>query len=644
MTESRFNLRSTVTGTSLCLLVACGGGGGGGATGGTTANGQNRLGMEAGSFADYAQDKGKGNFANFFADGDIPKALDLRGNGWVPSPGQQGNQNSCVGWSAAYAMKSVQESREMNWAPDDPKRQFSPAFVYNQINGGKDEGSDPKEAVELLVKKGCATLATMPYTDADHLALPPQAALDEAGNYRAKRAVQVALNPISIKAAVAAGNPVICGIQLFEPFQRGLDRYGPEHVTGQYLGGHAMTIVGFDDDRNAFLTLNSWGTEWGEQGYVWLDYKLLETPTPGLQDWMVFSLAYSVEDMPNPGNEPAEDPTNLSASTTNPNFVALSWTAARDVHGYRVERSSDNGTTWNVIIDNVRETRANDEPPTQDVYQYRVLGILGAALDGDSTTERFTQPSNVVEGRLGDGAAGGGTAPANVSASTDLPHTIRVDWDAVTGAGFYLVVRSENDNTGPYDIVDYTPNTGTVDLPPTPGRTYYYRVAAILDAGPSDFSLAAEGRTSGQSPADISADDMVPTAQPLFPGQTYNWPFIACTNWGDQNVAANRHMVLASLLTPDFQVYTVGGWFVDDTQQGGGFPADTTVIGFDLGLEFSGQDFFSGAPIPAGNYMWLLGAYLLDENGNLVEDADQSDNEFFLFDPVEVVGAGGGGI
>lgn len=35
---------------------------------------------------------------------------------------------------------------------------------------------------------------------------------------------------------------------------------------------HAITLVGWDDTKNAWLLRNSWGTNWGEGGYMWIDY------------------------------------------------------------------------------------------------------------------------------------------------------------------------------------------------------------------------------------------------------------------------------------------------------------------------------------------------------------------------------------
>ncbi|KIG12744.1 peptidase C1A, papain [Enhygromyxa salina] len=35
---------------------------------------------------------------------------------------------------------------------------------------------------------------------------------------------------------------------------------------------HAVVLVGWDDDRGAWLMRNSWGTNWGEDGYMWIAY------------------------------------------------------------------------------------------------------------------------------------------------------------------------------------------------------------------------------------------------------------------------------------------------------------------------------------------------------------------------------------
>ena len=46
---------------------------------------------------------------------------------------------SCVGWALGYAIKTYQERVELGWSLEPPEHRFSPAYVYNQLNGGHDD-------------------------------------------------------------------------------------------------------------------------------------------------------------------------------------------------------------------------------------------------------------------------------------------------------------------------------------------------------------------------------------------------------------------------------------------------------------------------------------------------------------------------
>ena len=40
-------------------------------------------------------------------------------------------------------------------------------------------------------------------------------------------------------------------------------------------GGHAMVVIAYDDDKfgGSFQILNSWGSDWGDDGKVWVPYR-----------------------------------------------------------------------------------------------------------------------------------------------------------------------------------------------------------------------------------------------------------------------------------------------------------------------------------------------------------------------------------
>ncbi|MCD6512628.1 MAG: hypothetical protein J7K61_03405 [Thermoplasmata archaeon] len=47
------------------------------------------------------------------------------------------------------------------------------------------------------------------------------------------------------------------------------------HKWGGIAGGHVMAIVGYDDSEHCWIIKNSWGKEWGEDGWLRMDYDAL---------------------------------------------------------------------------------------------------------------------------------------------------------------------------------------------------------------------------------------------------------------------------------------------------------------------------------------------------------------------------------
>ncbi|OYD15098.1 hypothetical protein CH333_05705 [candidate division WOR-3 bacterium JGI_Cruoil_03_44_89] len=70
---------------------------------------------------------------------------------FMPPVGNQQTQGSCVAWAVGYYHKTYQEWFEHRWDVNDSTHRFSPAFIYNQINGGVDEGSRFSDALKMPV-------------------------------------------------------------------------------------------------------------------------------------------------------------------------------------------------------------------------------------------------------------------------------------------------------------------------------------------------------------------------------------------------------------------------------------------------------------------------------------------------------------
>lgn len=210
-----------------------------------------------------------------------PAIVDLRGH--LPRVGLQ-TMNDCVGWAYGYAARTYMEAVDQNWQPTQAARIFSPTFIYNQINEGKDRGSSPIKAVQLLRDKGIATLQTQPYLAKDFKSPVNAKATKEAEVFRIAD-FRVARNGEMVRDALAAGEIVCIGVRTNPVFSSGrYDVYTTKHHKdgtslrrdGQPHGFHAMVIAGYDDNRRAFLLMNSWGLKWGNNGYVWVSYDVAD--------------------------------------------------------------------------------------------------------------------------------------------------------------------------------------------------------------------------------------------------------------------------------------------------------------------------------------------------------------------------------
>jgi C1A family cysteine protease len=60
------------------------------------------------------------------------------------------------------------------------------------------------------------------------------------------------------------------------------------------LGGHAMCMVGYDLEKRLFLAKNSFGPEWGDNGYCWIPFDYIQQE--GYDVWTF--------DIPNQTGEP----------------------------------------------------------------------------------------------------------------------------------------------------------------------------------------------------------------------------------------------------------------------------------------------------------------------------------------------------
>lgn len=203
----------------------------------------------------------------------------------MPPIGNQGAQGSCVAWAHGYNHMTHNEFVERGWNVRDPHHQFSPAFLYNQVNGGRDWGTSGSVVMRLAIEQGCASIVDHPYNQYDYTTWPSESAYFNALWFRGEEACFIHARDTAginlVRQHLANGYTCVIGIAVwsnFDNIRNFRNIYSSSERYGTMRGWHAVTIVGYDDTLTtadgpgAFRVANSWGTGWGDAGWFWMTY------------------------------------------------------------------------------------------------------------------------------------------------------------------------------------------------------------------------------------------------------------------------------------------------------------------------------------------------------------------------------------
>ena len=300
----------------------------------------------------------------------LPVRVDLSSH--VPPIRSQSYIGSCAGWSTVYYAKSMLEHMERGWDLRDEGHQFAPLYTYNQLTRGVNRGTAIVQHMQILVDQGVVTYDLFPYVT-DINITPSDRLKERATPYRIESYDTLprkdgAIDQYAIKTNLAEGRPVVGGFTIYNSFYE--YRGGVyQETSGTSLGGHAMTIVGFDDERAAFRIANSWGSGWGDGGFVWLSYDSVDAMTR-----VSYGFAIMIDEIE--GTESLDPPKNLEASKgSNDDKIELSWSRVCGASGYELYRA-ENETAELKLHATAEESAYTDEPlPPAVTYVYAVKSV-----------------------------------------------------------------------------------------------------------------------------------------------------------------------------------------------------------------------------------------------------------------------------
>lgn len=187
----------------------------------------------------------------------------------------QGKQGSC----ASFAVSSVIEVLRGD------KKRYSPAFLYwsareETSTTSTDSGASLYDVIKGATKKGICLEDSMPYSSENFTLAPTEAATKEALDCLIIEAKTVNPKLRDIKSALSDGYPVIVAAKIFDSFSDTRSGF-VRHPSSQELasgartdghGNHAMVVCGYSDKERVLIVRNSWGRDFGVNGYCYIPY------------------------------------------------------------------------------------------------------------------------------------------------------------------------------------------------------------------------------------------------------------------------------------------------------------------------------------------------------------------------------------
>ncbi|GEM_PF-995908 len=471
----------------------------------------------------------------------LPATVDLRP--FAPPIANQGSMGSCTAFGigdSAYNIMLSQLYAQYGWIVSDDANRASPMWCYvksgmspfgnwNPLCGAsvgrymsqpfnllRDLGSATEETVPYYATENCGT--TFPddaYTEAAHLMIDSWAALSSYGMVD------------SIKEQLATyGRPVPIAMYGLESgflyYSGGVYHYGG---TPGVNGGHAMCIVGYDDDLQAFDVRNSWGGGWGLGGYWWCGYDAV-TDLSALSRFSAYYMTASEDSGAVEyflGGEIVEydeqepNDTRQQASSL-PVFPFSEYSAhldANDLHDYFSFAYAENSNTTITIgyggsgLSPSATLYASDGTAlavaTDTGSQLIISGVWSAG--GTAFVGVFNQTGATGAYSVSGSVTVPPGAPTGVSATDGtLVEGVGVSWNAVAGATSYTVQRGLS-AAGPYTEIGTVVGETMLDQGAELWQEYWYRVLADSDAGTSAPSSADSGYTGIPAPEGVSASD-----------------------------------------------------------------------------------------------------------------------------------------
>lgn len=207
----------------------------------------------------------------------LPAKADLRKE--CPSVYDQGQLGSCTANAigAAFEFGLLKQNKTRDFMPSRLFIYYNERVIEHSV--ASDNGAMIRDGIKSVNKQGVCPEKQWPYDFNRFAEKPSPSCYTEALNHQVLSYHRVSRNLLQMKGCLTEGFPFVFGFTVYESFESAsvakTGKLNMPKKSESQVGGHAVMAVGFDDKSRRFIVRNSWGKDWGQNGYFTMPYEYL---------------------------------------------------------------------------------------------------------------------------------------------------------------------------------------------------------------------------------------------------------------------------------------------------------------------------------------------------------------------------------